>query len=175
AEKQLNAGSGLLSFAALSCSCLKHAALLEPFLFPGIALIVVARLLPESRAIFAGKLQRAKPLGALPEIARRDERPQWEAVIGREELAAKLVREQHVLFKHDVERHVCRVVILAVCNHEAYLRREAEQFYKIADAHAFPNSIEHAPPRDAVDVGLQRDGRQRQELVPCPAHLALDL
>ena len=47
----------------------------EAFFSPGIAVVVVAALLPESRGIFGDELDSVDPLGTLPGINTRDDQP----------------------------------------------------------------------------------------------------
>ena len=50
------------------------------FFFPRVAVIIIAVLLPEAGMVFGGKLDAGYPLGALPEIEPRDDKPYRAAV-----------------------------------------------------------------------------------------------
>src|SRR3954454_2903537 len=56
-------------------------------LFPRVAVVVVAVVLPETRLVLGAQLEAAHPLGALPEIKVRDEQPGRATVLRVERLA----------------------------------------------------------------------------------------
>jgi hypothetical protein len=68
-----------------------------PLFLPVIGVVVVAVALPEARLVVVEQLEPAQPLGALPEVAIRNDQAQRSPVVGRERLAVGLVGEQRVL------------------------------------------------------------------------------
>src|SRR5258706_42813 len=75
----------------------------ETLLAPRIGVVVVAVLLPESRAIGGGQLQAADPPPALPEIAARHDQAQGPAGVGGELPALVSVGEQDVILHQLLE------------------------------------------------------------------------
>src|SRR5437870_1560203 len=64
------------------------------FFLPGIGVVVVAVALPEARLVEGGQLDRAQPLGALPEVLAGDDQAKRAAVVRGERHAVRLGGEQ---------------------------------------------------------------------------------
>src|SRR6266576_6405504 len=99
---------------------------LVPLLLPVVGVVVVAVALPEAGLIRGEKFNPAQPLGALPEIARRDDEAQRPAVLGLERLAVRLPRDEGLLVFERLQRHVGREPLLGVCEHETGARLRAD-------------------------------------------------
>ena len=98
-----------------SCALAAAGGLLAVSLFlPGVGVVVVAVALPEAELVVVEELEAAQPLGALPEVALRDEQAQRVAVLGLELLAVERVGQQDVVVIEDRERQVGRVALLRV-------------------------------------------------------------
>src|SRR5919199_4800852 len=81
-------------------------------LFPGFAVIVISKTLPESWSVTIQELEAAHPLGAFPEVQVWNEQPQRPAVLGRDWLAIAPI-DQHVLRSQKiVQRQVGGVAVL---------------------------------------------------------------
>src|SRR5690606_20496419 len=66
---------------------------LVPFLAPGVATVVVAVPLPETRLVVVHELHAGHPLGALPEVQVRNQQPYRSAVFDRQRRAVELPHE----------------------------------------------------------------------------------
>src|ERR1700730_8841106 len=88
-------------------------------LFPVVGVVVVAVALPEARLIRGEELDAAQPLGALPEVARRDDETQRPAVLGLERLRRRLPRDEGLVVLERLERHVGPEALLRVRAHVA--------------------------------------------------------
>src|SRR3954451_10531528 len=66
-------------------------------LFPEIGVVVVAVALPEARLVDRGELDAGQPLGALPEVLRRNEEPHRPAMLRGERRSVGLVDDERVL------------------------------------------------------------------------------
>src|SRR5436305_590930 len=66
----------------------------EALLFPGVAVGVVAVLLPEAAPVLGEQLDAVHPLGALPGVEMGDHQPHRSAVVHQQRLAVVTVREQ---------------------------------------------------------------------------------
>src|SRR5262245_19172287 len=150
---------------------------LEPvaLLLPEVRLVVVAVALPEPRLVVVQKLETAQPLGALPEVLRRDDEPKRPPVIGRQRLAVGLVREQRFGAFERRQRHVRSVALLGVRDHESRGRPRLHELRKLAPVHALEGRVEPAPAGHAVDVDGHLGTRQRLEFVPAERDRILDL
>src|SRR5438477_12741633 len=76
----------------------------EPFLAPRVGVVVVAASLPESGAVFGHELDRARPLGALPEVTARHHESHGIAVVRLERRAIGPVGENRVRIEQCGER-----------------------------------------------------------------------
>ncbi len=88
-------GSHLSAAAARAFSPSFGSELVALFL-PVVGVVVVAVALPEAGLVDRRELDPAQPLGALPEVLRRDEEPHRVAVVGRQRLAVGLVDDERV-------------------------------------------------------------------------------
>ena len=94
-----------------------HPAVLPVALFlPGIAVVMIAALLPETRLVLRAKLNTVAPLRALPKIALRHKHSHRTAMNGLERLALVFVGEEHALVVCDFQRQICAVTIFTVSN-----------------------------------------------------------
>src|SRR5437588_9595326 len=73
--------------------------------------VVVAADLPEAALIVVEELDLVGPLGALPEVALRDDQAERAAVLRFERLAVVVPREQHVVVHERVDRKVGVIVV----------------------------------------------------------------
>src|SRR3954463_12239037 len=78
----------------------------EALFLPGVGVVVVAVALPEAELVVVEELQAADPFGALPEVALRDEEPQWVAMLQLERLAVVRVGQQDVVVVEDGQRQI---------------------------------------------------------------------
>src|ERR1700730_3295667 len=144
-------------------------------LFPVVGVVVLAVALREAGLIRGEELDAAQPLGALPEVARRDDETQRPAVLGLELLAVRLPGDESLVVLERLERHVGREALLRVREHVAGARLRSDELRELAPVHALERRVEAAPARDAVDV--RRDLRLRQclQLVVAKRDRLLDL
>src|SRR5262249_27444238 len=82
-------------------------------LFPGVAVVVIAERLPESRVVFPDKFEAAQPFRAFPKIEVRHEQAGRAAVHGLERLAIVLVNDPRFSSADVGERQVRRVAAVA--------------------------------------------------------------
>src|SRR5713101_7287158 len=141
---------------------------------PGIAVIVIAPLLPEPGAVGRQELDAPDPFGALPEIEPRHDRAHRAAMLARQGTALPGMREQHVLGVEFGQRQVGRVVVVAVEDDEARRGLRANGRQDMLRADALPGIVEARPGGDAVDVGDLAERRLGAERRPAPGHGALD-
>src|SRR5437588_2058313 len=154
------AGFHILSAVALPAEALAVAA------GPGVAAHVVAALLPEARAVFRKELDALDPLGRLPCVELRDDEADGAAVFGRDGLAVVRPGEERVFGEEVFDGQVRRpAVVVALDEHEARFRTDADHLGDDARRDAAPEVVESRPARDAVEVRVNFDGGQLQELV----------
>jgi hypothetical protein len=97
-----------------------------PFFLPGIAVIVVAGLLPGAWLICGYELDGPDPLGTLPRVQPRHHQSQRPAVLGGQRLSVVAISEQHVLGHEFSERQVGGVAfVVTVCDDKMSVRLEA--------------------------------------------------
>src|SRR5262249_12768414 len=83
-------------------------------LLPGVALVVIATLLPEAGLVARDELDALQPLRALPEIELGHDRAHRAAMLAGQGLALPLVSEQRVIVVEVLELEVGRVAVVAV-------------------------------------------------------------
>src|SRR5688572_20248566 len=86
----------------------KCAPLPVPLFAPGVAVEVVAVLLPEAGLVVLHHREAAHPLRALPEVEVRHEQTRGAAVLGIEVLAVELERDPRLAVEEILERDVGR-------------------------------------------------------------------
>src|SRR5207247_8845246 len=69
-------------------------------LFPRVAVVVVAVVLPETGLVLGAQLEATHPLGALPEVEVRDEQPGRATMLRLEGLASGLLRDPSLAAGH---------------------------------------------------------------------------
>src|SRR5207248_3918577 len=112
---------------------------------------------------------------ALPEVALRDDEPEWPAVLGHEGGAVGLVGDQRVLVLERGERHVRGEALLGVSDDEPSARLRLGELRELAPVDAAEGRVEAAPARHAVDVDGDLGARKRLELLPRERDRPLDL
>ena len=68
-----------------------------PLFLPGVGVVVVAVALPEAELVVVEELEAPDPLGALPEVALRDEEAERPAVLLLERLPVKRAGQQDIV------------------------------------------------------------------------------
>src|SRR3954471_23631413 len=86
-------------------------------LFPRVAVVVVAVVLPEARLVLGAQLEAAHPLGALPEVEVRDEQPGRATVLPLERSPSVLVDDPGLPVGQIFERQVRCVTAVAESEH----------------------------------------------------------
>ena len=121
-------------------------------LAPRVAVVVVAVALPEAGLVAVAQLQRAHPLGALPEVQVGDDDAHRATVDRLDRLAARTRRRRSPgrRWRRPARRWWCSRTRRARSG--ASLRLDAGAVEQVAQAHAGPGGVELAPLRDAVDV-----------------------
>src|SRR5690349_1525231 len=119
---------------------------------PVVGFVVVAVALPETGLVDGEQLEPAQPLGALPEVARRDDEPQRPPVLGFERLAVGRPGDQRLVVLERLERNVRGEPLLRVGDDEPRARLRAGELRELAPVHASEARVEAAPAGDAVDV-----------------------
>src|SRR4051812_35863855 len=84
-----------------------------PLLAPGVPVVVIAELLPESWVILGGKCQPSHPLGRLPEVQVRHQQPGRPSVFGRQWLSVILVDDPRLAISEVCDRQICGVTTVA--------------------------------------------------------------
>src|SRR5438309_6914621 len=141
---------------------------------PGVGVKVIAADLPESRSVDFEELERANPLGALPEVKLRNDEAARAPVLGFEALPVVPEGEEDVVVPKVRERDVGRVALLAVNHHGDRLRPDAHATKDFWNRDALPPIVEPTPARHAMNVGRDFDPRQVEEFLPRPGKLFLD-
>src|SRR5712671_5208103 len=141
---------------------------------PGIAVVVIAPLLPEPGAIGSQELDPPDPFGALPEIEPRHDRAHRAAMLARQRTTLPGMREQHVLGIEFGQRQVGGVVVIAVKDDEARLGLRPNGRQDMLGADALPGIVETRPGGDAVYVRGIAEHRLGAERRPVPGHGVLD-
>src|SRR6266849_352076 len=141
---------------------------------PGIAVVVIAPLLPEPGAIGSQELDPPYPFGALPEIEPRHDRAHRAAMLARQRTTLPGMREQHVLGIEFGQRQVGGVVVIAVKDDEARLGLRPNGRQDMLGADALPGIVETRPGGDAVYVRGIAEHRLGAERRPVPGHGVLD-
>ncbi len=144
-------------------------------LFPEIGVVVVAVALPEAGLVDRRELDPPQPLGALPEVPRRDEEPHGPAVLRSERRSVGLVDDERVLVLERRERDVRGEAVLGVGDREARARLRVAELRELAPVDAFEVRVEAAPARHAVDVGGDLRRRQLLELLEAQGQRLLHL
>src|SRR3954466_2194627 len=119
---------------------------------PVVRVVVVAVALPEPRLVGGEELQAAQPLGALPEVTRRDDEPERPAVLGLERFAVGFPRDQRLVVLERLERDVGGEALLRVGEHEARARLRSDERRELTPVDAAEARVEPAPTRDAGNV-----------------------
>src|SRR3954471_15116024 len=92
----------------------RASAVAEALFLPRVGVVILAVPLPEAELVVVEELEPADPLGALPEVALRDEEAERVAVLELERLATERVRQHHVVVVEHAQRQVRRVALLGV-------------------------------------------------------------
>src|SRR6202022_3620623 len=135
---------------------------------------MIAVDLPESRSVDVQDLERADPLGALPEIELRHDEPAGASVLRRRVLTAGPEGQQNVVLEKVRESYVRRVAPLALSHDGGRLGSDARTAKDFRDGDSLPPVVVPAPARHAVDVGRDLDSRQPEKLLPCPGDFLVD-
>src|SRR6185295_7086174 len=146
----------------------------EALLAPGIAVGVVAVLLPEAAAVLGQELDAVHPLAALPGVEMGDDQAQRPAVVAGEVPAVPGVDEERSSREEVLERQVGRVAAVAVDHHVRGVRKHARLREKIAGREALPKVVEGREAGHAVKIGGDACPRQRLELEPAELDLLFD-
>src|SRR5215468_8105461 len=165
------------SVAARKIPSIRRVSIVEPRL----GRVRVAALLPESAAVVSEKLDLADPLRSLPRIELRGDHPAGAAVLGRQWLALPGMHEQHIVLGRARERQVRRVwnvgsrrEIVASTQHVSGVRPRHGELGDGLEADPFPEVVEPAPCRHAVEVADVLDLGERQEILPSQGQRMLD-
>src|SRR5438093_9717217 len=81
---------------------------------PGVGVVVVAVPLPEAELVVVEELEAAQPLGALPEVALRDQETERIAVLELERPPVERVGQEDVIVVQNFERQVRGVALLGM-------------------------------------------------------------
>src|SRR5689334_4809947 len=108
-------------------------------LAPWVRAVGVAVVLPEAEAVADDDLEPAQPLRALPEVEARHQQAERPAVLRVELAAVVAVGEQRIVVHHGPERHVRRVVLLAVGHDVGGVRQQARGPEHVGDRDALPD------------------------------------
>src|SRR5262249_38815900 len=112
-----------------------------PLLAPRVAINVISAQLPEACLVAFGKLERVYPLGGLPEVKVRDEKSCWATMVARKRLPL-VVQSDHGLSGGKIcKGNICRVAIVAVCEHEISGTLHAGIGKDVVDDHALPGGV----------------------------------
>src|SRR5260221_2575341 len=152
----------------------RRAVLAIALLRPGIAVVMIAALLPEPGAVGGQELDAPDPFGALPEIKPRHDRPKRAGMLARQRMALPGMREQHALGIEFGQRQVGRVVVMPVEDDGARLGLRANGRKDMLGADALKGIVETRPGGDAVNVGDIAEQRLGAERGPIPGHWVLD-
>src|SRR6516162_2543207 len=138
-------------------------------LFPGVAIIVVAKRLPEAGLILFHKTNSPDPFGTFPKIEMRHEQPSWTTMRWWNRQALIPGRDHPLTLNEIRDGDVCCVTPVAMRHDVGCGRlREAYRLQQIVKCHALPIRIEFRPFGDAVNINLDRRLRERLELCPVP-------
>ena len=79
---------------------------LVPLLAPWVAVVVVAKLLPEAGGVLQHQVDAAHPLGGLPEVQVGDQQSGRSTVLGRKCLSVVLIGDPGVAVEQILQRQV---------------------------------------------------------------------
>src|SRR6266568_389710 len=142
--------------------------------FPWIGVEMIAVDLPESRSVDIQELERADPLGALPEVKSRHDEPAGTSMLRRKLLTIVPESQEDIVLEKVREKDVRRVAPVAVSHDGGRFGPDARAAKNFRDGDALPAIVVPAPPRHAVDVGRDLDSRQLEKLFPGPGHFVVD-
>src|SRR4051812_32001821 len=114
----------------------------EALFLPRVGVVVVAVPLPEAELVVVEELEPPDPLGALPEVALRDQEAERVAVLELERLAAERVGEHHVVIVEHRQRQVRGVPLLGVGHDVRRVRTHLRGAEDLLDRDAFPDRVE---------------------------------
>src|SRR3546814_241546 len=107
-----------------------------------VTINVISAQLPEARRVAFGKLERVYPFGGLPEIQVWDEESCWATMVAWKRLPL-VVQSDHGLSGGKIcKGNICRVAIVAVCEHEISGALHAGIGKDVVDEHALPGGVE---------------------------------
>jgi hypothetical protein len=134
-------------------------------LLEGVAVHVVAVAFPETGAVGVDHLQRAHPLGALPEVEVGDDDAHGAAMDRLDLLTLERVGDDRLVGGDVGQRQVGGVAVLGVFDHVRRTPLHTCALEQVAHAHTRPRGVELAPLRHAVDVEGEGGGWHRLQLV----------
>src|SRR4029079_7306671 len=113
-----------------------------------------------------GELDDSDPLGALPEVATRNDEPERPAVLGRERGAVVRVGEKDVIVFELRARQVRREPLLGANDREPCFGPRRRTAQHLPKRHALPQIVVAAPARDAMDVATDLHARASSAFDP---------
>src|SRR5271170_2467187 len=137
-------------------------------LLPGITLVVIAALLPESGLVARHELDAPDPFGALPEVEFRHDRAHRAAMLARDRLALPFVGKQHVVIVEMLERKVGRVAVVAVAHQMLRALERLDDRQDVAGADPLPPVVVARPGGHAMDIRGAVELRLGQEVLEGP-------
>ena len=147
---------------------------IEALFFEGVAVEVVAVLLPEAGLVVVEEFQAADPLYAFPGVEIGDDQAQRVAVIGGEGFAIVFEGEEGGGTEEVGEGNVGGVAVLGFDHDVGGGGLYANEFQEVGEKDAFPVDVEAAPAGDAVHVGGDLGHGEARELVPGEADAFFD-
>ena len=124
----------------------------EALLIPNIPSLVVVVGFPVSVFVFSKEFDSSKPLGALPTVKMRYERPRRKTLLDWDRFAVHPECDQRILHQSVLQRHRGRVTICAVKHRPLCLGLNTRQFRQFPKRYAFPNNVFNAPRGNAMEV-----------------------
>src|SRR5262245_15431906 len=142
-----------------------------PLFAPRITVAVVSVHLPEPRLVVLDEAQAPYPLGGLPEIEVRYQKPGRAPVFRGERFTVVLPDDQRFAFEQILDRHVGRISAIAKRHDErGRWLLEPGRFEDAVDGDAAPVSVELGPARYTVNIHRDLRRTKRTKFVPAPRH-----
>jgi len=142
--------------------------------FEGVAVEVVAVLLPETGLVVVHEFEAADPFDAFPGVEMRHDEAQWVAVIGGEGFAVVFQREESRGTEEVGERDVGGIAVFGFDHDVRGSGADADPLQEVGKKDAFPADVEAAPAGDAVHVGGDLGHGETREFVPGEAQALVD-
>src|SRR5258708_15772315 len=121
--------------------------------FPWIGTVVVAALLPETRAIMLHKLRAVEPVRARVGIEFRYEQAYRAAVIRFKVLSIVFDDDHDIIIIQVAKRQVGCIARPGMCHHKLRARQRPGTLQNLADMDTFPCIVVAAPTRHTVKIG----------------------